>query len=60
MLSLLIDLHDGITVAVPTEMLDDVKSFLVTETKEIGLGLGLKHDQVMEIADDSTSLLNPW
>jgi len=57
---LLIDLHDGITVAVPTEMLDDVKSFLVTETKKIGLGLGFKHDQVMEISNDTTSLMSPW
>ena len=60
MLKLLIDLHDGITVAVPTEMLDDVKSFLVTETKKRGLGLCLKHDQVMEISNDTTSLMSPW
>lgn len=57
---LLIDLHDGITMAVPTHMLEDVKSFLVTETREIGKGLGLKHDQVMEMAEDSTSLLSDW
>lgn len=57
---LLIDLHDGITMAIPTQMLEDVKSFLITETREIGKGLGLKHDQVMEMAEDSNSLLSDW
>lgn len=55
---LLIDLHDGVTMAVPTERLSEIKQFLITETKQIGLGLGLKHDQVMELADDTTSLLS--
>ena len=57
---LLIDLHDGITMAIPTDKLDKVKEFLLTETKEIGLLLGLQHPQVMEMADDSTSLLSDW
>ena len=39
---------------------EDVKFFLVTETKQIGEGLGLKHDQVMEMAEDLTSLLSDW
>lgn len=57
---LLIDLHDGITMVIPTDKLDKVKEFLLTETKEIGLLLGLQHPQVMEMADDSTSLLSDW
>ena len=57
---LLIDMHDGVTMAVPTSMLGKVKSFLITETKEIGKGLGLKHNQEMELAQDSNSLLSEW
>ena len=57
---LLVDLHDGVTVTVPTHMLEEINSFLETETNEIGKGLGLKHKQVMEIADDTKSLLKEW
>ena len=56
----LLDLHDGITVAVPTERLEEIELFLISETKEIGYGLGLKHDQVMEIAESSVSLLKDF
>ena len=41
-------------------MLEEINSFLETETNEIGKGLGLKHKQVMEIADDTKSLLKEW
>ena len=53
-------MHDGITMVVSTPMLEEVKAFLITETKEIEEKVRLKHEQVMKLDEDSTSLLSKW
>ena len=47
---LLLDLHDGIFVAVPTDKSSDFEKFVNNSVTEIGQQLGLLHPQVMEIS----------
>jgi len=53
-------MYDGITMVVPTSMVKEVTFFFVIETRDIIYGLGLKHNQIMKLAEDSTSLLSKW